>query len=151
MTRSIKILALLMSLILTFCALAACNDNGDVSADDDTENTAETEAPTEEIKTFPLIEDKKSLYRIIRPEVCSSAISTAAGMIHTHLMENGIKSELKGDWNKQEIGSDIREILVGNTQYTPELDFPFELEDLGSTGFVIKNVGNKILILAGND
>lgn len=151
--NKIKFLLCILALMLIICTLSACGGDPSGNIEDTLPSVDDTEIVNKEpeVKEFSLIEDKKSLYRIIRPDAGSAVNNTAAGVIHNHLLESGIRSELKGDWNKQEIGSDIREILVGNTQYNPDIDLPFELTDLGTKGFIIKNVGNKILILAGNE
>jgi len=143
----------ILCLALMLCSLSACGDDPADSPEDTDPAVDDTEVKDEvpEVKEFPLIEDGKCLYRIVRPEDGTLFTNAAAAIIHTHLLENKVRSELKGDWNKQEIGSDICEILVGNTAYNPEINLPFELTDLGSKGFVIKNVGNKILLLAGNE
>lgn len=151
----------LTAFILIFCTclpLASCTSGeGAETTDpsscigvtefiDTTESPEETAAPVE---TFDLIADGKSLYTVVRPDNASSVNIRAAVMINNHIKNNGIESVIS-DWGDKT--GEEREILVGETKFFPEEALAdIDILNIGTSGFVIKVYGNKILIAANND
>ena len=159
MRHTIKaILCLLaLTLLLSFVACGRSEQTESTQATAQTTEseslpTTETTAPEPEaVPTLTLFEDGKTAFRIVRPDE-ASVIGQQAGVLLTRYMtERGIKVQLTTDWDTKRHDPESYEILIGNTAYTPEGAMDLDLTDLGSEGFLIEAVGNKLLLRAGND
>ena len=113
------------------------------------ETTVEaTEIPPAELV---IVSEGKTEFRIVRAERASPMCQQAAIALTRHLTDAGIKIQLTTDWDTKRHDPNSCEILVGNTGYTPDAAMPIDTADLGTQGFLIEVIGNKILIRAGDD
>lgn len=107
------------------------------------------ETPDEPVKEIPLIENGKSLFRIVRNTEGTEAPLEAATILRQHFKDNKVDVTLTTDWSEPD--PNIKEILIGNTKFSPENPTDINLLDLGKDGFIVMVHGNKILFLANND
>lgn len=136
---------LLAALLLSLLLLASCGETAIPPAADITTAAPETEAPPTDME---LIRDGTALYPIVRPDKADQTTIDAAVLLHSRLRElTGVLPELTTDWIKPgtEYDSSTPEILVGHTGH-PES--AAALADIGYGDYVIKQVGNKLIINA---
>ncbi len=144
-----SIIASLLILCLTLPLFACSTPESPEPGTSSTTGTLIEENPDEPVKEIPLIENGKSLFRIVRNAAGIGAPLDAALLIRQHLKDNGVSVEITTDWADPK--PDIKEILIGKTAYTPESPIDIELADLGQKGYIVMAHGNKILLLASND
>ncbi len=143
-----RLLSGLLSVILCLCLFACDTPPADGGAESET--ASQDTQDTQPVETMPLIEDGSFLFRIIRSEQASTMVNNAAFLIRDHLSERGIEVKLTTDFYGSK--PETYEVLVGQTKYTPEgADAGIDLTTLGYDGFIIRTVGNKILLLAHSD
>ena len=135
---------LLLALLCCFGAVSCKKDDPTV---DPTQQTGEE---TKDETSMPIFENGAFLYRIVRSDIANTdAVVTAEGVRMRKALKavTGVEPELTTDWQDREENASIREILLGKTNRKETL----ELGDLKPNEYVIKTVGNKIVIHAGND
>ncbi len=109
-------------------------------------NSEDTDAPEVQKIPYPIGE-----YTVIRPEECTSdlakAIVSVRNSINSLLTEG--KTDIADDWVKGGVISDeiaaAKEVLIGNTNRAESSQ---ALEGVDPSSFVIKVIGNKIVINA---
>ncbi len=157
MKINIRLIALLLSLIMTFGLFAACDDgSGETSTDPDQSTEApaestgeETEAPEVGERTaFDLIVNGEAVVKIIRPkDLGSDNPQVAAAVKIRNKIEDAttVKFTMADDFKKvtEEFDASTVEILVGNTAH-PQVDEA--IKDLKYGDYAIKTVGNKIVV-----
>ena len=140
-----RFLLLLLTLLLAATVLIACND---APISDDISET--TEAPeTEAILTdIDVIKDGVANYIIVRSEDADETTVNAATVLLQYLAkQTGVSPKITTDWIKkgEEHDPNTLEILVGNTNYKESAE---ALEGLAYGDYIIKKVGNKLVINA---
>lgn len=149
-----KIVPLLIVIGICLPLLSSCTGgNGSETTDtpisDTPTDTLEVEIPDDPENNVNIIENGELLYTIVRPDAASPANIRAAVTINNHLRSNNVKSSLS-DWGDKD--PEVKEILVGETRFFPEGALSnVDVSKLGVSGFVIKNYGSKIIIVANND
>lgn len=145
-TMNSKILSLLLSAILLLFALCACKDTSDNADTNNTENKgvntemSEIQNPKEleEITDF-------SSYRIVRSDTSSDAEKDALVALHTAIRKKtGVLLNVATDYSPEQ----KYEILVGKTNRSQSAD---AAEGLAYADYVIKQVGNSIVIVGGSN
>lgn len=140
-----RYLALLAALLLSLLLLASCGEAEIPPAADVTTAAPETEAPPVDIE---IIRDGTAYYTIVRPDKTNQATLEAAILLHGQLEKlTGVFPGLTTDWIKPgtEYDSSTLEILIGHTGYPESAQ---ALEGLGYGEYVVKQVGNKLVINA---
>lgn len=152
MRTHIRLLALLLSLVMTVSAFTACGTTlGDETSHTTTptasvtETTAPVEAPPAELT---LVTDGKMQYSVIRSEDVGTGapeVVHARNIIDTVKSLTGASTTLGTDWVRKgaELNSDTLEILVGNTDYKETQQV---IATLPYGDWAIRAVGNKIVI-----
>lgn len=150
---------LLITWLLLAAALISCRkpdfkDEVSILIPDETTTIEADEETAPDEETSPVLviaEDGKTAFRIVRPDVTSAMCQQAAIELTRHLTDAGIKIQITTDWDTKRHDPESYEILVGDTAYTPEGAAQIDPADIGTEGFIIETVGNKILLRAGND
>ena len=135
LTRTISLL-----LLALLCCLGAVSCNKDDPV---------TPQPPEETG-IPFFENGAFLYRIVRSDNADtkSVVTTESIRVRKALKAvTGVEPELATDWEDKDDNASIPEILLGKTNREASKS----VGDLGPNDYVIKTVGNKIVILGGND
>ncbi len=135
---------LFRTLPLLLLALLCCL--GAVSCDKD---PVDPPQPPEDTG-ISLFENGAFLYRVVRSDIADtkSAATTGSVLIRKALKAvTGVEPELTTDWENRDDNDSIPEILVGKTNRAASQS----VGDLGPNDYVIKTVGNKIVILGGKD
>ena len=147
----IALVILCLALVFMACNRSPQTEMPTFTTESDTSAVAETDAPAaEELPPIIIVENGKTDFRIIRPDTAEAICQQAAIELTRHMTNLGIKIQLATDWDTKKHTAEQFEILIGNTVYTPEDAMVIDLSDLGSDGFLIEVVGNKILLRAGN-
>ena len=153
MHSHVKLLCILLSLaLLCPLLLSACQKTAEPTLDT-SESTDATEAATEKTEDGPLVlaKDGKSEYTIIRPTKYSDVLLSAVSRLYQSFQSSvGTSVVSKTDsYKKDEVAdADAKEILIGNTNRPESAQV---LSELGNNDFLIKAVGNKIVIVAKSD
>lgn len=139
-SRILRTLSALLCLLMLATAMAACNkQEGDETTQADTTTTAPEE------KNIQIAVDQ---YALIRPDLAPQATVDAAVLFNKAVNEKTGKTFMKfsDDFvkNESEIDPNAYEILIGATN-RPESTEAIKDVDFG---FVIKKIGNKIVINA---
>lgn len=150
MKHNIRLIALLLSLVMLLGIFAACNTTPPVET---TQQEETTEAPTPERTAIDLIVSGESTVRIIRPQnLTSGDAAVEAAVLIRNKIENstGVRLDIVDDFKKptESYDDSTVEILVGNTAY-PQTEAA--IEGLKFSDYVIKLVGNKIVIFGYTD
>ncbi len=99
-----------------------------------------------------LIEGKETRFTVIRPDVASDAVVEGAVAVKAAIAGiTGTPCAIDSDWIKGEkapVSTDTYEILIGKTNRT---ETEQAKNDLPEYGYVIKAVGNKVVILGTGD
>ncbi|MBQ9080078.1 MAG: endonuclease/exonuclease/phosphatase family protein [Clostridia bacterium] len=172
-----KFILLTAMLLLSVLLLAACGGDpgntpadGTTTADNDSDaNVTTTEPPVAEDSTEPPVTEDPTAprvifdgttceYTIIRSEYCNDMVKEASidlrNAMKEYISEEATKAvSLKTDFDKNAgrdgtIENDNKEILIGSTNRKESKDV---LATLGDKEYVIKWVGNKLLILGADD
>ncbi len=140
MNSKFKNIVFSVLILLSVLLLISCSGGNSQDTDEDV-----TEAPK---VAYPISE-----YTLIRPEKASDELVRKAVELRKYISElmDGEKLSIVDDWVKGGIITDeianSKEILIGNTT-RPES--ALALEGVDTTSFVIKIIGNKIVINAAN-
>ncbi len=148
-----KYISVIFALLLAFAAVS-CSGNDDIPADT-TETVAQTLPETTPAPTpvSLLDENGKALYRIVRPDDGSD------GEIQNGVdLKKSLKALTRADFSlttdflmpneSLEAMADVPEILIGATNRPESAE---AREGLGMNEYVIRAVGNKIVIAGGSD
>ena len=143
------LIALLMAtlMILGVVGLTGCQEEPDV-LDDDQSDESETEAPPPEIA---LVENGKAVYTVIYPATADNTVLAAKDRLLKIIEDaTGVKLPSKSDYLRpgQTRDENAKEILLGKTDYTETSD---ALANMCADEYVMKAVGNKIVITSHND
>ncbi len=136
---SLLLLALAAALLLS---LFAC------SPDESTDPPTPDEPP---VPTITLAENGQSLYRVVRGELFdtkSAEVTAAVQVMNAMGKVLGKNPPIITDWEDQDNNADICEILVGKTNRPESVEV---YDSLASDEYVIRVVGNKIVIAGGSD
>lgn len=159
-----KGLALLLCLIMLAAALAACGDSApntpaDSTSDTASSNTSDTASDTsagttgEAVPSQPGLElisdDLTTDYVIIRSEDASDVLTSAISRLTATLRAMGISIKIQTDWERNKVHE--HEIIIGETTREGEDFFTVDRLALGSRGYILRAVGEKLLITGGND
>lgn len=135
-----KYLAFIIAIVLSLSLFVACTP--DVTADES------SDAQTEQIATIPY---NIAEYSIIRPEQTVEEVVYSGVNLRKHLnsLLGDTVVKITDDWVKGGVITDeitsAKEILIGNTTRPESKE---ALEGVDATSFVIKVIGNKIVINA---
>ena len=148
-----RILALLLTLILSLGTLAACHDDPKVPNESD--NTSESDNPSESdtgvgtppVNDIVFTKGVDNGYTIISNIASSSAVKDAAGYIETHLTSYGYIINSKLDSAGDQIPDDAKEIIVGVTNRPISVE---AAEGLANDDYRIVVDGNRIVIVGGS-
>lgn len=138
----IRSASVLLCLLMLAAAMTAC---GKANTGEDTSLNEETTTSAPEVNALQI---DISQYALIRPELCPQAVVDATANFNKAVIEKtGAKfAKFTDDFvrNESEIDPNAYEILVGATNRPESAE---ALKDV-SLGFVIKKIGNKIVINA---
>ena len=155
MKLNIRLIALLLSLIMTLGIFASCANVGDEQTSEPEEQTTEAPAITDEEtsaldapKTYDIIVNGESMTTIIRPKDLTSEDPAVAAAVK---VRNGIedavnvKVKMADDFKKatEEFDASTLEILVGPTAHPQVAE---AIAGLTYGDYTIKAVGNKIVV-----
>lgn len=146
MKTLLRQISLVMSLVLLLGALSLMSScrkeggEGDSTAPETTEST----------EPIVLSSGGKAVYRIVRPSnQTNRALESFKSVIHYFNSDLEAGMEIGDDWLMPDVdAASLKEILVGNVDRTECREL---YEDVPFDGYVIKPVGNKIIIAAHND
>ena len=143
--------ALILALIFCASPLAGCADDagevtlGGTSSDETTEATAPEIDPATKFAA-----DGEPIYTIVRPLDPTTLESGMGKKLKDVFLETlGVKFEIATDYDGQADNSQRFEILIGNTNRPESQKAAQELAASG--GFIVREEGNKILILGEGD
>ncbi len=143
-----RVILCLLLLAATLLGCFGCKDPSG-PADESGDPAGTTPSPASGISLVD--ENGQPKYRLIRPDVASKYEITAASTINKALVEkSGLSYEFTTDFEKkvdQEVLSGYFEILVGNTN---RAESKAALEGLGENDYIIRIVGNKVVINSMN-
>ena len=141
-----RFLSLMLAVIMCVCGvamLASCNDQNDPQ-------DSESESDTEPQETEPVVTTLDlSKFTIVRPYKDKNNDKAAALDLNATLRENyGFELPVKDDYldDGASYDSEAYEILVGRTGYA---ESTAAAENISQRDYVIKVVGNKIVIVGG--
>lgn len=140
MKKILKTIALILVSIICVSALTVCkkkNPNGDSSVID--RNTTET--------SIKLAENGKTEYKIVIPEKASEPEKFAAEELKSIFM-NSTGAELTVDNESARYGEEDKIISIGNTNAAKNLGVDISGIDFNYDGYLIKRVGNALVINA---
>ena len=155
MKFNIRLIALLLSLIMTVGLFASCADVGGEQTGEPADQTTEAPEVTEEEtsvanapKTYDIIVNGEAMTTIIRPKDLNSEDPAVAAAVKVRTgIEDAVKVKVKmaDDFKKaaEEFDASTLEILVG---YTAHPQVAEAISGLGYGDYTIKAVGNKIVI-----
>ena len=143
--NGIRYLVLVLSLVLVIAVFASCNSSNQPSGTDESTQGGETTQEPAKNVTISLAD-----YKLLVPTVYTKAESSAASALLVGAQE-ALGAEFKEfgeDFvaNEADIDPNAFEILVGNTNRPESREALESLE--GGIGYVVKLVGNKIVINA---
>lgn len=159
-----KVLHLVLCLLLLAAVLCACNgttpdtpplDTSDTSDTSDASDTSggayDTTPPTPgDVDGLELIAaDRTTKYTIIRAEKASAVLTAAVSDLTKALRDMGVLVQVETDWARNEVHE--HEIIIGETSRESADFFEVDRLALGSSGYMLKAVGGKLLITGGND
>lgn len=137
--RSASVLLCLLMLVATMVACGKSNTGDDTSLSEESTTTAP------EVKTIQIAVDQ---YALIRPDLCAQSVVNVAAQFNKLVNDKTDAKFLKftDDFVKDEseIDSNAYEILIGATNRPESAE---AMKDV-SFGYVIKKIGNKIVINA---
>lgn len=165
-----RIISALLAMLMILACLVSCNPNTPVDTDGETDQMTDTptgdtsndtsgEDPNGDIKdleTHELFKDGVPQYVLVRPDVTNDNIIDVAKEVYSALCS------LATDKNDVEFTTDMsleylktkqhdptaKEILIGMTNYD---ETETAIADLGYGEYIIKTVGNKIVITGWSD
>ena len=155
MKLNIRLIALLLSLIMTLGIFASCANVGDEQTSEPEDQTTEAPTVTDEAtsavdapKTYDIIVNGESMTTIIRPKDLTSEDPAVAAAVK---VRNGIedavnvKVKMADDFKKatEEFDASTLEILVGPTAHPQVAE---AIAGLTYGDYTIKAVGNKIVV-----
>lgn len=167
-----RILTLLLTLVLVIASFSACTDNDpkdtDLSSESSTQSPGEQESasgsenesePSEgvdDLDVHDIIKNGVVQYAVIRPDPSETTVINAAKSLYNAIREiatDKVSAEFSTDMSIQYLKTgkhdpDVKEILVGVTNYE---ETEQAMKDLGYGDYVIKTVGNKIIIAGWSD
>lgn len=142
-----RIICILMVLILSLGMLVGCGgDKKPANSNSVTSSTDDTETVITVDKINYLAEDGSSVYRIIRPDG-NTVMTVQAGVIFKK-MKNDLGIDIKNVSDKED-GTDVYEILVGNTNRSESQAAINYLYNSGMgryMDYIICTMGKKIVI-----
>lgn len=146
MKTLLRQISLVMSLVLLLGALSlmsSCRKEGGEGGSTAPETTESTEP-------IVLSSGGKAVYRIVRPSnPTNRALESFKSVIHYFNSDLEAGMEIGDDWLMPDVdAASLKEILVGNVDRAECREL---YEDVPFDGYVIKPVGNKIIIAAHND
>lgn len=138
---------------LLAAALAALGLIGTACSSDSAEGTATDQAVTTAApETVPPLVDRLAEYTIIRPDLGADMLVEAAMNFRLGIKAaTGIEMTIKTDWVKRGEDPDAageRELLFGATNRTASVN---AMAELTSFDYMIRTVGDDIVILGGSD
>ena len=158
MKKNIRLISLLLSLVMLFGIFAACDQGSEettaaeIDSTQEPETTPETEGSSE-LKNFDLVVNGETTVKIIRhmdlPSEAHEVISALA--IRNAVRDlTGAQIKLADDFKKatEEYDNSTLEILVGKTSHPHITE---AVAGLGYTDYVVKLVGNKIVVFGFTD
>lgn len=155
MKKTLCIIALAMLITVLF---AACNTGGnddktsqtDTSAENTTEGSSTTDEPEVPDNKLVIVDnDGKCNYTIVRPQKAGSDLLSAMSELRNAIAKLGSKPNLDIDNAKDNISE--YEILIGSTKYENST-VPIPGKDyLGSDDYIIKVIGNRVVIRGGSE
>lgn len=138
---------------LNLATLVACNGN-DLPGDDTTTPSAQTTPPAVETTTvapgLSLVENGKSVYKVVRSDKASKTIVSLASKLRATLSDIAeVNVPIAEDWVKsvEEIDPNAFEILVGPTNR----EASSITETLNPNDYIICRKNNSIVITGGSD
>ncbi len=142
MQKKMKLLALFMSVLFAVGMLSACAGGGENNGSGDNGNTQEEPYRPIELESngIPL-----TSYKIVVPEGTESSVLYAAGRLN-HYFQEATDSTLEIIRDSQ--AETEYEIILGDTARGEDAGIDFAA--LGTESYVVKNVGND-LVIAGGD
>ena len=141
MKKKIVTLAAAMAVLFAALTLAACKPEGGAEATTPV-STAEP-APAD----FAFVKDGASEFRIVRPASDSSDETEAAKELRKKIEEKtGYKMELYEDWYAKSQAPSKYEILIGHTDLDESVAVNGEIDGEDGFFYVIRSVGNKIVL-----
>ena len=141
MKKKIVTLAAAMAVLFAALTLAACKPEGGAEATTPV-STAEP-APAD----FAFVKDGASEFRIVRPASDSSDETEAAKELRKKIEEKtGYKMELYEDWCAKSQAPSKYEILIGHTDLDESVAVNGEIDGEDGFFYVIRSVGNKIVL-----
>ena len=130
-----------MAVLFAALTLAACKPEGGAEATTPV-STAEP-APAD----FAFVKDGASEFRIVRPASDSSDETEAAKELRKKIEEKtGYKMELYEDWYAKSQAPSKYEILIGHTDLDESVAVNGEIDGEDGFFYVIRSVGNKIVL-----
>lgn len=136
--------AVVLATLLCALSLAACGGDADITPPDTTAEPVTTAAPLREI-TFI---GGDTPYTIIRPEAASEAVLNAAIDFYKQLSPVDRNLAISDDWLKPGTEPSTYEILIGEVD---RAEIRSILPETPYAGYLIKQVGEKLIIVAGED
>ena len=161
--KQIGRLILAMMILSMSVSLFACKkpDFADIATDripdetiGDTADETSSAEQTDDAQTsdeLVIVNEGKTDFRIVRAENASPMCQKASIELTRHFTNAGIKIQITTDWDTKRHDPNSYEILVGDTAYTPDGAIQFDPAALGTKGYVIEVIENKILLRAGDD
>ena len=141
MKKKIVTLAAAMAVLFAALTLAACKPEEGAEATTPV-STAEP-APAD----FAFVKDGASEFRIVRPASDSSDETEAAKELRKKIEEKtGYKMELYEDWYAKSQAPSKYEILIGHTDLDESVAVNGEIDGEDGFFYVIRSVGNKIVL-----
>ena len=149
--KAYRILARLLALMLCAAPLAGCSGDGGEGAAGSSSSDETTEATAPEIDpSTKFAADGEPIYTIVRPLDPTTLESGMGKKLRDVLLETiGVKFEIATDYDGQADNSQRFEILIGNTNRPESQKAAKELAENG--GFIVREEGNKIVILGEGD
>lgn len=163
-----RIISLLLTLMLAFglvLAFTACNPNEPTDPtectqhkDDNGDGICDTEGcgasvTTEDLGDYVnengeliLFKDGVPTFKFVYGENSGLAAATTAELIRT--LNNYSKEEIKGEYENDNIQA--VEILIGNVS-SRGAQYVFDEHDYGMTGYMVKQIGTKIVLIGGSE
>lgn len=138
---------LILSTLLTSALMTSC---GSESMGEETTDQTTQEVQEESINNISLLQDGKSVYRVIRSDKITSSSPETEAMIKVRRAIEAVGNtsvELSTDWVGRNVDpdtqKDVKEILIGHTNRS---ETAAAISDLKVNEFIIKVSGTKIII-----
>lgn len=148
-----KFFAFLITIVVSFGALAGCKGNAsDSSSNSESANsqeeTAEIVSPADGYDYMTALGNFTD-YQVILPNMATGAEEYAADLLISYVKD--VTGVTLSYGNEQDDLSGKKAIVVGNTRYWNSMGFSYTEESLNGDGFVLRTVGDDIFVRGAID